>query len=82
MTRLVGKRPQRISVAPPRAGKTRAQISSEMTRLEFERERVTREIRTLKSRLAGLEANKSNIDGRLSKLQAALFLRRPQSTKA
>ncbi|MEM6413401.1 MAG: hypothetical protein AAF720_01950 [Pseudomonadota bacterium] len=73
MTRLVAKRSMRISVVPPRVGKTRAQISSEMTRLEFERERIAREIRTIESRLIGLKASRVSIDGRISKLHSALF---------
>ncbi|MGF1544564.1 MAG: hypothetical protein ACFB00_08715 [Parvularculaceae bacterium] len=76
MTRLAAKRSVRVSVAPPRVGRTRAQRATEMTRLEFERERVSREIAVLERRLLGLKRDRSGLDDRLAKLQASLLLPR------
>ena len=64
----------RPPVAPRNGSRSRAQLSSEMTRLEFERERLERDLETLKSRLEASQRAMAKIDGRLTSLQRELAL--------
>lgn len=64
----------RAPVAPRNVSRSRAQLSSEMTRLEFERERLSRDLDTLVSRLEATERAMTKLDGRLAHLQRALAL--------
>lgn len=71
-------RSQRASVRPPvaprNASSSRAQLSSEMTRLEFERERMARDLEMLMARLVSTERALTRIDSRLTILHQKLAL--------
>lgn len=64
----------RPSVAPRNASRSRAQLSSEMTRLEFERERLDRDLAMLSSRLETTHRALRRIDSRLAVLQGELAI--------
>lgn len=71
-------RSQRATNRPPAAprgmSRTRAQLSSEMTRLEFERERLVRDLAMLLDRVESSERSLRRVDDRLTALQAELAL--------
>ena len=56
-----------ISRAPPR---TRAQLASEVTRLEFERDRALRDLALLETKRAAAERRFADIDARSKKLRS------------
>lgn len=64
----------RAPVAPRNASRSRAQLSSEMTRLEFERERLSRDFETLSARLEATERAMTKLDSRLANLQRDLAI--------
>lgn len=64
----------RPKVAPRHGSRSRAQLSSEMTRLEFERERLARDLEMLSARLKTTEFSLKEIDQRLGALQGQLAL--------
>ncbi|MEM0986770.1 MAG: hypothetical protein AAGJ32_11020 [Pseudomonadota bacterium] len=61
-------------VAPRNGSRSRAQMASEMTRLEFERERLVRDADMMRAKLATTEQAISRVDARLVALQDMLLL--------
>lgn len=70
----------RPPVAPCNASRTRAQLSAEMTRLEFDRERLMRDFSMLSERMLTTRAAFNRVSKRIASIQQELDLSGPGGT--